>query len=74
MGENQCRFLFFVYMLPLEIQLSRGQGWDPINWFNPTTFLCLSQARAWISNAISQSFLTILCAVSSVKRGDSSFC
>jgi hypothetical protein len=22
-------------MLTLEIQLSRGQGWDPINWFNP---------------------------------------
>ena len=20
-----------------------GEGWDPINWFNPTTFVCLSQ-------------------------------
>jgi hypothetical protein len=43
---NLCRFfLSFVYVLPLEIQLSRGEGWDTINRFNPATFLCLSQAR-----------------------------
>ena len=24
----------------------------PIKWFNPATFLCLSQARTWISNTI----------------------
>jgi len=29
-----------------------GRVWDPINRFNPVTFLCLSQARAWISNVI----------------------
>ena len=23
-------------------------GWHPINWFNPSTFLSLSQARTWI--------------------------
>jgi hypothetical protein len=28
----------------LEIKLSRGEAWDPINWFNPATCLCLSQA------------------------------
>ena len=50
------------------IQLSRGEGWDPINWYNPATFLCLSQARTWISNVICRS-------VSSVKmRDDCSFC
>ena len=27
------------------IQLSRGDDWDPINWFNPATFLCLFQLR-----------------------------
>jgi len=27
--------------MPLEIQLTRGEGWDPINRFNPTTCLCL---------------------------------
>ena len=25
---------------------------DPVYWFNHTTFLCLSQARTWISNVI----------------------
>ena len=34
----------------VEIQLSRGEGWDPINRFNPATLLCLSQT--WISNVI----------------------
>ena len=28
------------------------EGWDPINQFNPTTFLCLSQTRTWISNVV----------------------
>ena len=37
----------FTSVLPLKIQLSRGEGWVPINRFNPTTFLCLSQARTW---------------------------
>ena len=32
--------------------LSREEGWDTINRFNPATFLCLSQARTWISNII----------------------
>ena len=39
-------------LVPLEIQLSRGGVWNPINGFNPTTFLCLSQTRTWISNVI----------------------
>jgi len=41
---------FFMYVLLLEIQLSRGG--DAINLFYTSTFLCLSQARAWISNVI----------------------
>ena len=40
-------FLSFVYLLLLEIQLSR-EGWDSIYLFNPAIFLCLSQARIWI--------------------------
>ena len=28
----------FIYVLRLEIQLSRGEGWDQ---FDPTLFLCL---------------------------------
>ena len=41
-----------MYVLPLEIHLSRGDGWDTIiiNQLSPATFLCLSQARIWISN------------------------
>ena len=37
------------WSLDHEIQLSRGEGWswDPINWFNPTTFLCLELVIVW---------------------------
>ena len=28
------------------------EGWDPINPFYPTKFLCLSQARTWVSKVI----------------------
>jgi hypothetical protein len=38
----------FAFVLALEIQLSREEGWDPVNWFNPTTFLCLYQTRIMI--------------------------
>ena len=38
------------HALILHIQLSRVEGWDPFNWFNTDTCLCLSQARTWISN------------------------
>jgi hypothetical protein len=45
--------LNFVFMkLILEIQLSGGRSWDHINRFYLPTFLCLSQARTWISNGI----------------------
>ena len=39
-GSKSVQFFSsFVYMyFLLEIQLSRGEGWDPINWFNPTIF------------------------------------
>ena len=49
-AEVFCRL--FIYVYPLEIQLSRGEGyiWDPINRINPTTFLCLSQTWTRISN------------------------
>ena len=39
----------YIYVLLLEIQLSRVEGWDPINWFDPATFLCLSQTLTWVS-------------------------
>jgi hypothetical protein len=30
-----CTYCLFIFVLPLEIQLSIGEGWDPINRFNP---------------------------------------
>lgn len=29
----------YACILLLEIQLSSGEGWEPINWLNPATFL-----------------------------------
>ena len=37
----------FIYVLPLEIQLSRGEGWDSTNRFTPAIFLCLYQDRIY---------------------------
>ena len=48
----QVFYPLFIYVFLLEIQLSRREGWDPINQFNPATCLCLSQAKTWISNVI----------------------
>jgi len=35
----------YIFVLPLEFQLSRGEGWDPINRFNPAIFLCISHVK-----------------------------
>ena len=43
-----------------------GESLDPINLFNPTTLLCLSQARTWISNVIYHGIF--LCSVSEDER------
>ena len=46
-------YRLFIYVLPLEIQLSkRGEDYDPINWHNLATCLCLFQTRTWIFNDI----------------------
>jgi len=42
------------YLLPLKIQLSTEQDWDPS--LIPIYVLCLSQARTWISNVICLAF------------------
>ena len=33
-----CLYMYIVYVLPLDIQLSGGEDCDPINQFNPATF------------------------------------
>jgi hypothetical protein len=48
----QVLFHLFLYALPLEIQLSRGDGCDPFNLFNPAILLCKAKARTWISKVI----------------------
>jgi hypothetical protein len=45
---NLCRYFLVCLFMPLEIQLSRMEGFDPINWFRHTTFLCLFHAgKSW---------------------------
>jgi len=64
---------YVLYVLSWTIQLSGQGGWDPINRFNPATFVCLSHARIWISNNIWRCLF--LCSVSSVQmRGGCSCC
>jgi len=64
-GESVQVFLLFVYIHIdiLEIQLSRDHeervDCNPIIKFNPSTFLCLSQDRTWISNVICCGFLCL---------------
>ena len=53
----QVFFFIWLYVLLLEIQLSRGKGWYPIKQFNLATFLCLSQA--WISHIICHGFFFV---------------
>ena len=46
----QVFYRLIIYLLPMKIQLSKGKSWNPTMWFNPATFLPLSQARTWISS------------------------
>ena len=71
-------YCLFIYVLPLEIQLSRGEGWDPINWLNAATFFVPVQSQDLdFQHHMSWSIYLLfsLCSVSSVKmRDDCSFC
>jgi hypothetical protein len=46
-GRLKFFYPLFIYVLMLEIQLSREGSWDHINQFYIVTFLFLSQARTW---------------------------
>ena len=48
---NTC-FLLFVICIAIGSNYQEEEDWDPINRFNPVIYLCLSQAKACISNAI----------------------
>jgi hypothetical protein len=60
-------YSLFIYVFPLEIQLSIGECLDPINLFNSATALCLSQAKTWMFNFMS-------CVQLVIWEGDCSFC
>ena len=49
----------FSSLVYIAVQLSRGKGCYPINQFKPTTCVCLSQARTWISNVICKYFVNV---------------
>jgi hypothetical protein len=58
---------FIYYVLPLEIQISRAEGWYPINW----VFLCPSQDWDFQRHIICRGLF--LCLASSFEmRGDCS--
>jgi hypothetical protein len=42
MKRKYCVYISIVVADPI---IMRGEGWNLINWFNPTKWLCLSQAR-----------------------------
>ena len=46
-------FIVCLYVFPLENQLSKEEGWDPINRFDSSSLLCLSQSmnRSWAFGA-----------------------
>jgi hypothetical protein len=50
-----CTGFFYrlpICVLPLEIELWKGEDWNPIKRFIPATLVCLTQARTWISKDI----------------------
>ena len=63
MESNLCMFfIVLLYVLPLGIYLTRGEGWDPINRFKPShTVLPVSSQNLDFQRYISSSFL---CSVS----------
>ena len=66
-------FLSFVYICIADGNpIIESGGWNhPINRFNPTTFVCLSQATTLISNVICRG---ILCVDISEVKSDCPFC
>ena len=52
--------VFFIICLYMYCRLrSSYQRRDPINRCNPATFVCLSQARTWISNIICSGLICV---------------
>ena len=52
-------FTVYLYVLQLEIHLSREQGRDPNYLFNPATVLCLNEAWMSRSNVVHERSLDV---------------
>jgi len=66
--------MLFLYMY-YHWRSSYQEGcWDPINWFNPTTFFCLSQAKTWISSVVHVCCGRFCVQLLFEVRGDCLFC
>jgi len=68
-------YRLFKYVLQLEIQLSRGEGCDAINQFNPTTFcVCLKTGPGFLTS-YKKMYVMVLFSVQRFEvRDDCSFC
>jgi hypothetical protein len=58
---NLCRFFYHLFINVLRLELSRGEGWDPINRNNLTTFVPVPNQDLDFQCHMSWSFL---CSVS----------
>ena len=67
-------FFFIVCLYRWRSNYQKGDVWDPINWFNPTTFVYLSQARTWVSNVICHTFCNSFCIQWFEMKGGCLFC
>jgi hypothetical protein len=64
---NLCRFLSLVYKcIWLEIQLSRGEEWNPINTLTPLHF-CLKPGPGFAMSYRHMSWYFFLCSWNTVK-------
>jgi len=59
-------YCLYISVLPMEIQLSRGEGWDHINRINLAILLCLSLANNDFPCPMSL-FLWVFCVLNELK-------
>jgi hypothetical protein len=55
-------YCLYISVLPMEIQLSRGEGWDHINRINLAILLCLSLANNGFPMSYVVVFVGFFCA------------
>ena len=66
-GSESMQVCLYIYVLLLEIKLSREEGWDDINRVNPATIWCLPMAGPKFAASYMYIVFFFLCSVSSFK-------